>query len=110
MDITIFVIGIIATSLTTVSMIPQAVQTIKTKRTDGISLWMYILFVIGVMIWIVYGIVLAQKDVWAGTPVWVGNAVTLVFAAITLGFKINNVRIGREPLFANKNDKSNHEA
>lgn len=41
-------IGTIAAILTTLSFVPQAYQVIKTKDTSGISLGMYIAFVIGV--------------------------------------------------------------
>jgi MtN3 and saliva related transmembrane protein len=91
------VIGWIATSLTTVSMIPQAIVTMRTKNTAGISLWMYILFVAGVVGFIVYGFLLTQIDFYAGLPILVGNVVTLVFSSITLSFKIYNVAKGKEP-------------
>jgi MtN3 and saliva related transmembrane protein len=93
------ILGWIATSLTTISFVPQAVATIRSKSTAGISLGMYVLFVLGVCIWIVYGVVMGLRgDFWGALPIWVGNSVTLFFSSIVLGFKIHNVRTGKEPL------------
>lgn len=52
--------GYIAAFLTTASFIPQAIKTIRTHDTDGISVLMYLGFVTGVFFWLVYGILLAD--------------------------------------------------
>jgi uncharacterized protein with PQ loop repeat len=44
--------------LTTFSFLPQALQVIKTKDTRGINLTMYVMFVVGVFCWTIYGICL----------------------------------------------------
>lgn len=75
-------IGWIASCLTTASFIPQAVQVIKTKCTQGISLPMYIMFVSGVCLWLVHGIQVQD------TPLIMANVVTLIFASIVLFYKI----------------------
>jgi MtN3 and saliva related transmembrane protein len=75
-------LGLMAACLTTISFIPQAIKTIKTKNTSGISLSMYTVFTIGTFLWLVYG--LFEKDV----PVASANAVTLIFASIILAYKI----------------------
>ncbi|MBE0649737.1 MAG: SemiSWEET transporter [Bacteroidales bacterium] len=75
-------IGYLAAILTTASFVPQAIKTIRTRNTQGISLIMYIMFSTGVLFWFIYGIVI--KDI----PVIVANAVTLCFAAIILVYKI----------------------
>lgn len=75
-------LGIIAAILTTASFIPQAMQVFRTKDTSGISLGMYSGFVLGVFLWMVYGIF---KMDWA---IIFANTVTFVLASIILGFKI----------------------
>ena len=35
-------------ALTTLSFVPQAVKTIRSKETHGISLWMYLTFTVGI--------------------------------------------------------------
>jgi MtN3 and saliva related transmembrane protein len=54
-------IGYIAAFLTTASFIPQAIKTIRTHDTEGISVLMYLGFVAGVFFWLIYG--LMQRDV-----------------------------------------------
>ncbi len=75
-------IGFIAAALTTISFIPQAYKVIKTKDTSGISLGMYILFVLGVFLWLVHGI---QVQDW---PLIISNSITFVLSSIILTFKI----------------------
>ncbi|MBK1809874.1 SemiSWEET transporter [Clostridium sp. YIM B02505] len=79
-------ISIIAAILTTVSFVPQAVKTIKTKDTAGISFVMYLLFTIGVFFWLIYGIYI--KDI----AIIAANAVTFILAFIILKYKFDNVR------------------
>ncbi|PFH90740.1 hypothetical protein COJ46_09480 [Bacillus sp. AFS077874] len=77
-------IGFIAAILTTASFLPQAIKTIKTKDTSGISLIMYILFSAGVFLWLVYGICIHDFAVISA------NSVTFVFASIILFYKLKS--------------------
>jgi MtN3 and saliva related transmembrane protein len=76
------VIGYLAAFGTTVSFLPQAIKTIKTKNTSGISLYMYALFTMGTLFWLTYGLMIHQL------PVIVANAVTFTFACVILGYKL----------------------
>ncbi len=75
-------IGYLAAFGTTISFLPQAIKTIQTKNTSGISLYMYALFTGGTMLWLIYGILSNAL------PVAICNAVTFVFASIILVYKI----------------------
>ncbi len=75
-------IGFTAAILTTLSFLPQAIKTIKTRNTKDLSLTMYSIFSIGVMLWFIYGIFINDL------PVIIANAVTLVFALVILLYKI----------------------
>jgi MtN3 and saliva related transmembrane protein len=97
-ELAINIIGWIAASLTTISTIPQAIEVVRSKKTEGISLIMYILFVTGILCWIMYGFMDNQPQL------YVANIITFVFASITLGFKIYNVAKGNEP-FINSSKK-----
>ena len=81
MDIT-NVIGLSAAFGTTVSFLPQAIKTIQTKNTSGISLYMYALFTLGTLLWLIYGLMSHSL------PVTIANAVTFVFASVILGYKL----------------------
>lgn len=75
-------LGYFAAILTTISFVPQALLIIKTKNTKGISLPMYIMFTLGVLFWLIYGIHFQM------IPVVIANAITLALASIILTFKI----------------------
>lgn len=75
-------IGYMAACGTTISFLPQAIKTIQTRDTSGISLYMYWLFTLGTLFWLTYGILSGS---W---PVTVANAVTAIFASIILVYKI----------------------
>ncbi|MCQ8105741.1 SemiSWEET transporter [Methylomonas sp. SURF-2] len=77
-------IGYLAATLTTLSFLPQAILTLKTRDTDSLSLGMYSLFTSGVLLWLIYGIYLSNPAIIAA------NAVTFLLAALILGFKIRN--------------------
>ena len=51
-------IGAAAATLTTLSFVPQAIRTLRTRDTRGISGWMYATFTVGVALWLVYGLYL----------------------------------------------------
>lgn len=75
-------LGYAAATLTTVSFVPQAVLTLRTRQVQGVSLGMYSMFTLGVALWTVYGWQLGE---W---PIIVANAVTLLLAATILVTKI----------------------
>ena len=75
-------IGYAAAFLTTSSFVPQAVHTFKTKDVRGISLTMYSFFVVGIILWLVYGLLL---EAW---PIVIANVVTLSLAAAILVMKL----------------------
>lgn len=75
-------VGFAAAVLTTISFIPQAVRTIRTKDTRGISLGMYVMFTVGVAFWLAYGLVLMS---W---PMILSNVVTLGLSGTILVLKL----------------------
>ena len=74
--------GFVAAALTTFSFVPQAVKTIRSKDTRGISLWMYLTFTVGIVFWLGYGLVLMS---W---PMIIANVVTLLLSLIILSLKL----------------------
>lgn len=75
-------IGLCAAVLTTISFIPQVIQVWKTKNTSAISLLMYSLFVFGIALWLMYGIL--KHNI----PIILANSCTLTLASVVLYFKI----------------------
>ncbi|MGR9046315.1 MAG: SemiSWEET transporter [Gammaproteobacteria bacterium] len=83
-------IGYVAATLTTVSFLPQAILTIKTKNTQALSLSMYGIFTLGVLFWLIYGIYRSDR------AIILANAVTFLLAASILSFKIYNLACKKE--------------
>ena len=75
-------IGYAAAVLTSASFIPQAVMTIRSRDTHSISRGMYIIFTVGVALWLAYGIALGS---W---PMIFANVVTLILASTILALKL----------------------
>lgn len=81
-------LGYLAGTLTTVAFVPQVWRIWSTKSAHDISWGMFAIFTMGVVLWLVYGIVL---DTW---PVILANAITLTLAVAVLVLKW---RFGRPP-------------
>ena len=77
-------LGTIAATCTTLAFLPQVIHTIKTKDTEAISLTMYVMFVFGVLCWLIYGIL--SKDM----PLMMGNGLTLILSSVVLYLKIRS--------------------
>jgi MtN3 and saliva related transmembrane protein len=78
------IIGYTASAIGVVTLIPQAAKTLKTRETKDISLGMYIIFWIGVALWLTYGILLKNP------PVIIVNVAVLSLASLILTLKIKN--------------------
>ena len=76
--------GYAAATCTTLSFVPQAVKTIRTRDTSGISLWMYVVFTIGIACWFGYGLFLQS---W---PMIVSNAITFLLSSTILALKLKH--------------------
>lgn len=77
-------IGYLAAFCTTFSFVPQVIQTWRTRDTTGISLAMYVIFVAGVALWLVYGFI--RRD-W---PLAGANLITLVLSGSVLMLKVGS--------------------
>jgi MtN3 and saliva related transmembrane protein len=65
-----------------VSFVPQVWHILKTRDTRALSLMMYLLFTVGIVLWLVYGVMIGS------TPVIVANSITLVLALVILICKV----------------------
>ena len=83
-------LGYCAAALTTLSFLPQALLTLRTRDVAGIPLGMYGAFTLGVALWLAYGLMLGQ---W---PIVVANALTLLLASVILVMKVTVERERRQ--------------
>lgn len=77
-------VGTVAAILTTIAFVPQALKTLKSRDTAGISLGMYAVFTVGIGFWFAYGLMLGS---W---PMILSNTVTFVLAATILALKLRH--------------------
>lgn len=75
-------IGLVAGALTTVAFVPQVAKTWRTGSAEDFSLNMLLMFVAGVALWLLYG-VLSRS-----TPMVLANSVTLLLASYILAVKV----------------------
>ncbi|MBP8792782.1 MAG: SemiSWEET transporter [Lutibacter sp.] len=76
------IIGLIAAVLTTSSFVPQVYKAWKSKSTESLSLPMYIIFFVGVMLWLVYGFYLNSFSM------IIANIVTGLLALLLIVLKL----------------------
>ena len=74
--------GFSAALLTTIAFLPQLYKTWQTKSAEDVSLIMLILFITGLISWIIYGSKIHS------IPIIVANVVTFIFNCSILVLKI----------------------
>ena len=80
MNIELF--GYFAAILTTAAFLPQLLKTLNTKKADDVSLTTLIMFIIGVLSWIIYGYKISSK------PILIANLITLILNLLILISKV----------------------
>ena len=75
-------VSAVAAILTTLAFVPQALHIIRHKETRAISLFMYVVFAIGVAFWLAFGVMIVN---W---PMIVANTITLGLAVAILAMKL----------------------
>ena len=74
--------GFSAAFLTTIAFVPQLYKTWQTKSAEDVSLIMLILFITGLIFWIIYGLKIHS------IPILVANIITFIFNFSILILKI----------------------
>ncbi len=78
------ILGYIAGILVVISLLPQVIKSWKTKSTKDISLWRYIIYVAGLILWIAYAVIIKNG------PVAVMNSIGLILALSILYLKLKH--------------------
>ena len=79
--------GYFAATLTTAAFLPQLIKTLKTKKADDVSLLTLIMFLCGVVFWIIYGYAISS------IPILMANTITLILNFFIL---ISKIYFGRK--------------
>ena len=64
------------------AFLPQLIKTLKTKKAEDVSLITLIMFLTGVLSWIIYGYKISS------TPILSANIITFILNLLILIFKI----------------------
>lgn len=75
-------LGYFAGILVVISLLPQVIKSWKTKMTRDISLLRYIIYVIGLILWVVYALIIENG------PIAVMNIIGLGLASAVLYLKV----------------------
>ena len=82
-------LGFIAAFCTTAAFVPQLVRVLRLRSARDISLPTFLMFSVGVLLWLIYGVYTGSK------PVIASNVVTLVLSVSILILKL---RYDRNPM------------
>ncbi len=61
--IQIEIVGLIAASFTTFAFVPQVFKIWKNRNASGVSISMYVIMLIGISIWLYYGLLIKSVAV-----------------------------------------------
>ncbi len=75
-------VGLVAGLLTTTAFIPQVWKIYQTKSGKDISARMFSIFSLGIVLWLLYGILLGS------VPLILSNVVTLILSLTILALKV----------------------
>ena len=78
------ILGYVAGILVVISLLPQTIKSWKTKSTSDLSLWRYVIYCTGLILWVAYAIIIKNG------PVAVMNFVGLILASSILYLKIKH--------------------
>jgi MtN3 and saliva related transmembrane protein len=85
----ITLIGLLSTAFTVASTVPQIKKALKTKDTDDVSIRFLIVLIVGLSLWVVYGI--GRVDI----VIVIGNSIG---ASLNIWMLILKIKYSREPL------------
>tara|TARA_Y100001968_G_C19091692_1_gene588041 strand:- start:370 stop:648 length:279 start_codon:yes stop_codon:yes gene_type:complete len=82
--------GFSAALLTTIAFLPQLYKTWQTKSAEDVSLVMLVLFITGLICWIIYGLKINS------IPILVANIITFIFNFSILVLKISYRKVNKK--------------
>lgn len=75
-------VGISAAFCTTIAFLPQTIKVIRERDTKSISLGMYVIFSLGVTLWLIYGLMIENY------PIAISNVFVVAMSYVILIMKI----------------------
>jgi MtN3 and saliva related transmembrane protein len=81
----VYILGMLATALTSFSYLPQLRKAMPLDSTSDLSLKMLVTLSAGLCLWVVYGV---AKEDWV---IVLANSIGAILALAVLGFKIRDL-------------------
>ena len=81
-SLNIEIFGYLAAFLTTAAFLPQLIKTLRTKKAEDVSSVTLIMFICGVVSWIIYGYKISSS------PILIANIITFILNFFILISKI----------------------
>lgn len=78
-------VGVAAAFCTTVAFLPQTIKVLRDRDTKSISLGMYIIFSIGVTLWLIYGLLIGNYPIAISNVFVVAMSYAILIMKIRLG-------------------------
>jgi len=78
------IIGMLAAIIGTIGWLPQAMKTIRTKKTKDLSLWTNAMILTTVSLWFIYGVAIES---W---PLILGNILSIALVGTIVVLKIRH--------------------
>ncbi|MBV9667539.1 MAG: hypothetical protein JO327_05345 [Nitrososphaeraceae archaeon] len=85
----IALVGILATIFAVSSTVPQIIKGIKTKKMDDVSVWLIMALIMGLSLWVVYGI--AKSDIVIAGGNSVGVSLNGIFLLLKIKYSRNPI-------------------
>lgn len=77
--------GYVAGILVVISLLPQTIKSWRTRSTKDLSLWRYIIYSIGLILWISYAVIIKNGLVAAMNSVGLMLALSILYLKIKHG-------------------------
>ncbi len=87
------IIASLAAFFTMIGYVPQAIKTIRTRDTKAISFWMYFFTIVGVVFWLIFGIMIGN------IPIIFKNIAVIILGGTILWIKTAHIIKGGEDGF-----------
>ena len=81
------VCGIVASISMILGYLPQAIQTIRTRQTDGIALPTFLMMGVGAACFMIQGLIHQPEIIWS---LFLTNLITTLCSLIVFGIKVKN--------------------
>lgn len=94
-------LGLVAGAVTSIAVVPQVARAYRTKRVRDISVWQPVILVVGMILWLTYGVMIGD------IPLIAANIFSIACNGILVVMKIcyrgdDNGAVGDYPLGRNQ--------